>query len=739
MKKRITILLLVLVVVFSTVLAGCSPAAPADTPPAEESPEAEDPAPVEEPEEPAEEPEEPADEETPDAEVVTSGAGELIVGTGTEPSGDLATPYWQNNATDNAIGALTSGYGTYELSRDAEIVLNETAVANVDIADSDTGGRVYTYTINDGLTYSDGSPITAKDYVANVLFFSSRQIVNLGATASAGQYIEGYGPFNRGESLTFSGVRLIDDMTFSVTLSPDYVPWFFETAYVGFGPIKLSAWLDTEDITVVDDGDGARFGFADEAADEEFITKMEVMTDEDFQEEEEFEEEQEAEAAGEDGEAAEEPAEEEDEDADEEEGEEAPAEEEEEEAPPIYVQAWSHLDYKEPIDKARTDVNRPVSGPYKPKSYDQASKTMVIEINPEFKGNHEGQVAQIPTLIFKYADSTTAIDQFKTGAIDLLQGQSSGTEINAGLDLVEEDPERYDYATYPRSGYGKLQFVADLYPTKDVEVRQAIAHLLDRNEFARAFTGGFGGVVNGPYGEGQWYYMKTKAELDGVLNNYPYDPEEAKTLLDSAGWNLDENGGEYSGEGLRYKENPETGELMPLVINWFSTENNPVSEQLVISLQENPDVAAAGMEIIQDTGDFTTLLNWMYRDGSQGEQFAVPHYHMFNLGSGLPATYLPTTEFTTDPDMLAAGYNTNFLVDEELYEAASTLGLVDPLDEEEFLQRYVKYITIWNKLLPDLPLYSNEYHDFFNAKLVDYEIDDLIGIDIALLYASLDE
>lgn len=722
MKKRITILLLVLVVVFSTVLAGCTPAAPADTPPAEESEEAEQPADTEESEEPAEETEEPAEEETPEAEVVTSGKGELIVGTGTEPSGDLATPYWQNNATDNAIGSLTSGYSTYELSREASIVLNETAVANVEVTDSDTGGRVYTYTIKDGLTFSDGSPITAKDYVANVLFFSSRQIVNLGATASAGQYLEGYGAFNKGESLTFSGVRLLDDMQFSVTLSPEYVPWFFETGYVSFGPIKLSAWLDTEDIIVVDDGEGARFGFADEAADEEFITKMEVMTDEDFQEEEEF--------AAEDAE--------EEEPAEEEEGEEAPAEEEEE-APPIYVQAWSHLDYKEPIDKARTDVNRPVSGPYKPKSYDQASKTMVIEINPEFKGNYEGQVAQIPTLIFKYADDKTAIDQFKTGAIDLLQGQSSGTEINAGLDLVEADPDRYDYATYPRSGYGKLQFVSDLYPTKDVEVRQAIAHLLNRDEFARAFTGGFGGVVNGPYGEGQWYYMKTKAELDGVLNNYPYDPEEAKTLLDSAGWNLDENGGEYSGEGLRYKTNPDTGELMPLVINWFSTENNPVSEQLVISLQENPDVAAAGMEIIQDTGDFSTLLNWMYRDASQGEQFGVPHYNMFNLGSGLPATYLPTTAFTTDPDMLAAGYNTNFLIDEELYEASSTLGLVDPEDEEEFLKRYVKYITVWNKLLPDLPLYSNEYHDFFNAKLVDYEIDDLIGVDIALLYASLNE
>ena len=55
-----------------------------------------------------------------------------------------------------------------------------------------------------------------------------------------------------------------------------------------------------------------------------------------------------------------------------------------------------------------------------------------------------------------------------------------------------------------------------------VEVRQAIAHLLDRNEFAKAFTGGFGSVVNGPYGESMWFYQETKAELNERVNQYPY-------------------------------------------------------------------------------------------------------------------------------------------------------------------------------------------------------------------------
>ena len=40
---------------------------------------------------------------------------------------------------------------------------------------------------------------------------------------------------------------------------------------------------------------------------------------------------------------------------------------------------------------------------------------------------------------------------------------------------------------------------------------------------------------------------------------------------------------------------------------------------------------------------------------------------------------------------------------------------------EEYLDRFVAFQKRWNELLPDLPLYSNEYHDFFNNKLKGYE------------------
>lgn len=75
--------------------------------------------------------------------------------------------------------------------------------------------------------------------------------------------------------------------------------------------------------------------------------------------------------------------------------------------------------------------------------------------------------------------------------------------------------------------------------------------------------------------------------------------------------------------------------LMPLTINWASSENNPVSELLVVMLANNPDVAAAGMEIKQTVMTFSELLNYMYRDATQGDQYGVPTYGMYNLATGL--------------------------------------------------------------------------------------------------------
>lgn len=640
MMKKSIIFLLVLTMVLSAFMAGCTPKEePVDTPPTDVV-------------------------DTPDdgEEDVVAGPpaepfGQIIIGDTTELSGDWV-PYWTNIAADYNVYNFIMGYGTVDMSFGGEYLVNETVVKEYDVVDNADGSKTYTWTINDGLVYADGSPITALDYVTSLLFWSSPQVQATGATATYGYDLVGYSDFNKGVKKEFTGVRLLDDMTFSVTINPEKLPYFYELTMASVGPTKLSYWTD-ETVEIKDDGNGAYFS-------DNFTTEA----------------------------------------------------------------------YEARFKEARYGIEDfPAMGPYKLVSYDEASKTAVMEVNDKYVGDYTGQKPKIQTIIYKKVTQETALDELATGGVDLLSGMAGGDEINQGLDLV--DKGGFAFTEYPRAGYGKLQFQCDFGPTQFVEVRQAIAHLLDRNDFAKAFTQGFGSVVNGPYGESMWFYQETKGELNQKLNQYPYSLESAVELLEKGGWVLDKDGNDYK-EGIRYKK-MEDGTLMPLIIEWSSSEANAVSDLLVVKLQENPDLAAAGMQINQTVMTFGDLINYLYRDDTEGAKYGVPTYGMYNLATNYTPVYDQRDTYTTDPDEIKAGYNTNFLVDEELERLAIDMVLTPSEDREAFKSKFVDFIVRWNELLPDLPLYSNMYHDFYNEKLENYNMNPLVRISQALLYSYVTE
>lgn len=84
-----------------------------------------------------------------------------ILGSTTELSGDFRYPGWGGSsagASDQDIQKLTIGYGTMETNQGGAYVWNETAVKDHSETDNDDGTATYTVTINEGLTFSDGTP-----------------------------------------------------------------------------------------------------------------------------------------------------------------------------------------------------------------------------------------------------------------------------------------------------------------------------------------------------------------------------------------------------------------------------------------------------------------------------------------------------------------------------------------------------------------------------------------------------
>ena len=408
----------------------------------------------------------------------------------------------------------------------------------------------------------------------------------------------------------------------------------------------------------------------------------------------------------------------------------------------------------EEVDASRfVYENRISAGPYTLASFDQASLEAVLKINPNYAGNFEGQKPSVETIIIKKANQETMLDELKTGSVDFLSALTDGAQVDSALDMVEAGG--FKTVDYERNGYGKLMFQCDFGPTQFKSVRHAVAYLLDRNDFANTFCAGYGSVVDGPYGLAMWMYQDAKEELAEKLETYAYSVDDAIAELEADGWVLDENGNPYE-SGIRYKEvTPEEAGtyqhnvtladgriLMPLIIEWSSSEGNSVSELLAVMLANGDQTAQAGMKINQNVMSFSDLLNYMYRDASQGEQYGVPTYGMYNLATNFTAAYDQSFNWvtkTSNPDEYEMGYNTNFTDDELLNTLSMDMVYsVEAGDDEAYLKTWVDFIDEWNDYLPEVPLYSNVYYDVMNDKIQNLECNSLFDFDQAVVYATVE-
>ncbi len=608
----------------------------------------------------------------PSSEATEKHENKVIYGSDTELSGDLGNAWWTNNATDKLIRDLINDYDVITFDQFGQMKVNETVSDGVQTAENEDGTATYTVKIKQGLTYSDGTPITAADYVAYMLVQFSPATLEAGATVSSDTVVGG-NEYQNGESKVLAGLRLLDEYTYSISITPDYANYYYGLTYASLSPLYLPLYSSAA-LTVKDDGEGA------------YLDGGELKADE--------------------------------------------------------INASRYV-YE----------NRVTAGPYVIKSIDTGALTATLEINPNYAGNFEGQKPSIQTIVVVKSEDDSKMDAFTTGEITFLSQLSEGDQIKTALELV--DSGKYSYCHYTRNGYGKIQFQCDGGPTQFQAVRQAVAYLLDREEFTNTFTGGYGSVVHGPYSTAQWMYEDSEELFNEKLNSYAYDPEKAVEVLVADGWTLNADGTPYSGTGVRYKEvtAEQAGDyalnvkladgriLMPLHIMWASSDGNPVSTLLATMLANGKQTADAGMVIEQNVIAFSELLNWVYRDTSVGDQYGVFTYGMFNLATGFADVYDYAYNYASDPDSkyVKMGYNQNYIFDKELDDLSMDMVYkAAPGDDAAFLDYFQKFIIRWNELLPEIPLYCNDYHTFFPSWLKNYNESSLWDFQRAILYASIE-
>ena len=617
------------------------------------------------------------------AEGTATEKGVVIYGATTEISGDFAPgAWWTNNATDKMIRDITNDYGTVVTDQGGALVINNTVCDGIEGVMNDDGTKTYTVKIKDGLVYNNGEAITIEDFVWATAFGCSAVAGEVDAKLTSYLTVVGGQEFYDGTAETISGLRILDANTIQVSVVADKVPYYFDLSYAGFTPFSMKYWLG-DAVSLKDDGNGVYF---------EGLTKDNI---------------------------------------------------------------------KDQLDKARfyAGEDRVSAGPYNLVEFDQASKQATLTINKNYQGNFEGQKPSIEKIVITKAEDATWADALKTGAFNFYDTITDGEQVNQAMDIIEDEENKaklgygFGYTQFDRPGYGKLMFQCDFGPTQFIAVRHAIAMLLDRNEFANTFCQGWGGVVNGPYGTAMWMYQDGQEWLDENLDNYAYNPDAAKQLLIDDGWIYDENGNDYV-EGVRYKKvtEEEAGQyahckqlddgtwLMALEIEWASSEGNSVSDLLSVMLANGEQTAAAGVKINQNVMSFSELLNYMYRDATQGDKYGIPTYCMYNLASNFTSLYDQSYSFTLDPAMVADGYNTNFIFDEDLDKLSMDMVYgVEAGDDEAYLNIWEQFIKRWNELLPEVPLYSNIYITVYPDWLQGYEQSSYWNFEQAILYASVAE
>ena len=563
----------------------------------------------------------------------TEPTGQLVIGTITDLESDFYDTSFNNSATNYKLYDLLHGYGTVVSDKEGAFVYDPTVVKSHEEVENEDGTKTYTVTINDGLVWSDGTPITAKDYVFQLLLESSPEMNQVdGYPSQAGYPLVGYDAYLAGETENFAGVHLVDEMTYSVTVKAEELPYHYDITYALAMPRPMHVIAPGCD--VVDSAEGASITG-------EFTADLLLKT------------------------------------------------------------------INDPETGYRYNPSV-VCGPYLFESYDTASRQGTIVVNPNYAGDYRGVKPVIEKIVIKTVKSDTMINELASGSVDLLFQCGGSDTIEGGLDLVDEG--KAEDLTYFRNGYGKIQFDCSQFPTDSQNVRQAIAYCLDRNEFARQYSGGYAAVVHSYYGLAQWEYQESKTWIDENLETYEKNIDKAKELLEADGWTKNADDSDYSGTGTRYKE--VDGELKPLVIEWANTDGNPVSELLATMLPEA--MSEAGMELKATTMDFPTLLAGIDHTGDK-------IYNMYNLATGFALASSPWYYYSTDPVWMQGGYNSNWISDTELEAAAYALKPIAYDDNESWLPAWQNFIKVWNEKMPDVPLYSDEYYDFYSPKLKGWE------------------
>ena len=338
-----------------------------------------------------------------------------------------------------------------------------------------------------------------------------------------------------------------------------------------------------------------------------------------------------------------------------------------------------HLLQGRDIDRA-ADYNRGLlgTGPYRVAEWRSGEYILLERVDTYWRG-----APKIAKLLFKFVSNTnTRINQLKAGEVHLVATVpwDKHRELTGvtGLTIHRTPGNAYEHVTL-----NEKQFPA----FTDVRLRRALTMAVDRELIAKTILDGLAPVTHGPIQPVSWAYT------DDAMK-YPFDPGQAKALLEEAGWR------DTNGDGIRERDG------RPLAFTLITQAGFAVRESVAQVLQRQFREVGANMSISLHDGTSISQI-WF-----EGRFDAMLHWWQ------MPADPELTLFFAADRTP-PAGRNINFVNDEPLtklvYAADRT---VDLAERKRFLRDAQLRIA---ELAIEIPLYNVTKLDAVPATLQGFK------------------
>lgn len=685
----------------------------------------------------------------------------LVVGV-PEMNGDLINGF-TNSSYDvqskillgNYDGDLS--YSTTYFNEAGDWLENPTVNAESPVrSENEDGSITYTMKLKDNLLWSDGTPITAKDYVFHQLFINSPEWKALGTwdSANGSEYL-GYEAYSNGETRNHAAMHLLDDYSFSLTISKEYVPYFFETALVSMSPMPLHRYTPNMDVVDAPEGatlvvkEGYTISDEDKAKLLEDQQKLIDRSKEEYEDaKKEFEENGYQMSDYEALEPKLDALTPEEYDAAKKEGKLADGTELEDwteifdlkvkvkEAEDTLKEYQENSDAMDPYTMLLTMASLDISqnyrfapdvtcGPYKFVSYGNGLLTLTL--NDKFVGDAEGKKPTIPNVILQTVNQDLSVDLVLSGQIDLTAGETLAKDIEKAVKNEESDNPTVKTVSYIRNGYGNMPFITDMGATQYKGVRQAIISCLDRTEFVQNITGGYGVVVNGGYSVGQWEYLDQQDKVESELKQWTLNIDEGNAALDkdspykfekdgTTPWDAAKAEEAYNKdkEGFDYWRYDDQGKQ--LTVYHEGTTNNDISDLIATQI---PDAGKRmGMEYIVNKTDFATLLTHYYTPDASNPTAPT----VFNMATSFDNPNDPYNSYHSSK--IGAGNRTR-TNDPVVDKITADMRKVSPDNKQAWMDGWLEFQKWFNDYIPEIPLYCNKYYDITTNRVDGMETSAL--------------